>query len=86
MTMRHAGMWETFMEVVTTEHIIYQNFKSWDIELICDSPYILSNGLIKTLPDNETEVSYQVKVSNDEGYEKTFDFKVTLPGKAGYTL
>ena len=36
MTMRHANMWETFMQLVETEYKINKYFKSWDIELICD--------------------------------------------------
>ena len=86
MTMRHANMWETFMQLVETEYKINKYFKSWDIELICDSEYVDSKGLIKTLPDAETEVKYQVKVNDKQGYEKTFDFSFKLPAKSGYTL
>ena len=86
MTMRHANMWETFMQLVETEYKINKYFKSWDIELICDSEYVDSKGLIKTLPDIETEVKYQIKVTNKDGYDKTFDFSFKLPAKSGYKL
>ena len=87
MTMRHAGMWETFMEIVTFEYEVFKYFKGWNIELVTDSPYISEKGLLTALPDQEQNVSYQVKVtSNDESYAKTFDFSFKLPGKAGYTL
>ena len=86
MTMRHANMWETFMEIVDAEYKINKYFKSWTIELICDSEYVDSKGLIKTLPDIETEVKYQIKVTNKDGYDKTFDFSFKLPAKSGYKL
>ena len=87
MTMRHANMWETFMEIVTFEYEVFKYFKGWNIELVTDSPYISEKGLLTTLPDQEQNVSYQVKVtSDDESYAKTFDFSFKLPGKAGYTL
>ena len=56
--MRTANMWETFMEIVETEYLVYKYFRSWDIEFICDSPYIGANGLIKGLPDTETTINY----------------------------
>jgi len=87
MTMRHANMWETFIELVEAEYTISRYFRNWNIELISDSPYIDSRGLLVTLPDTEQTVSYQVKVtSTSEGYEKVFDFSFKLPGKAGYTV
>jgi N-acetylmuramoyl-L-alanine amidase CwlA len=85
-TMRTANMWETFMEIVETEYLVYKYFRSWDIEFICDSPYIGANGLIKGLPDAETTINYQIKVNDKMGYEKTFDFSFVLPARAGYRV
>ena len=87
MTMRHANMWETFLELVEAEYTISRYFRNWNIELISDSPYIDSRGLLVTLPDTEQTISYQVKVTSaSDGYEKVFDFSFKLPGKAGYTV
>ena len=85
-TMRTAKMWETFMEIVETEYLVYKYFRSWDIEFICDSPYIGANGLIKGLPEAETTINYQIKVNDKMGYEKTFDFSFVLPARAGYRV
>ena len=84
MTMRHANMWETFLEIVEAEYYIHKYFKDWNIELVCDSPFIAENGLIKSLPDAETTISYQVKVSNGSDFDKTYDFSFVLPAKGNY--
>ena len=79
MTMRHADKWEEFIELITYEYAMYKYFGSFDVKFICDSPYINSNGLVKSLPEVETQIPCQIKVTNaKEGYDKTFDFTVTL--------
>ena len=79
MTMRHADRWEEFMELIKYEYAMYKYFQNFKVEFICDSPYILKNGLVKSLPAVETKIPCQIKVSCEaEDYNKTFDFTVTL--------
>ncbi len=79
MTMRHANKWENFIELITYEYGMAKYFSDFDVEFICDSPYINANGTIKNLPTEPTEITYSIKVSYDkDNYEKTFDFKVLL--------
>lgn len=80
MTMRHARFWETFVEMVTAEYLMQKYFKDYTVEFICDSPYITSTGLIKSLPSSDTKVSYQIKVSGKD-FTKTYNYSFTLPSK-----
>ena len=85
-TMRKAGKWETFLDYIEQEYILATQFHSFTIEFSSDSPYLNSNGMIKTLPDTPTEVEYSIKFySETEGYDQTFNFKVTLPAKSAIT-
>ena len=78
MTMRHAKYWETFIEMVTAEYYINKYFKDYKIEFNCNSPYVGSNGLIKSLPTTNTEVQYSIKVTGPSNFNKTYSFKFTL--------
>ena len=81
-TMREANRWETFIELCTAEHMKAKYFSDWTITLNCNSEYVGSNGLIKSLPTKATEISYSITFSNGKDYNKTFDFKTTLPAAA----
>ncbi len=78
MTMRHAGHWENFVELVKAEYYINTYFSDYTIELVCNSPYVTSTGLIKSLPTTTTNVSYSIKVSNGTDFNKTYNFSFTL--------
>ena len=83
MTMRHAGRWETFLDYVYYEYMMASQFYSFKLEFSTDSVFLNPNGMIKSLPNEATEVSYSVRFySETEGYDKTFNYTVTLPAKS----
>ena len=83
MTMRHAGRWETFLDYVYYEYMMASQFYSFKLEFSTDSVFLNPNGMIKSLPNEATEASYSVRFySETEGYDKTFNYTVTLPAKS----
>lgn len=85
MTMRHANMWEYFMGCVECEYIATKRFKDWTIELICDSPYVNALGRVIDLPEHEQTISFQIRLSNNKDFDKTFDYQIKLPAKSVIT-
>ena len=82
-TMRHANRWESFMDIVNFEYEMASKFlmRGWKLELICDSPYIGTNGILQTLPETTTELTYQVRLSSTrENFDETFTYTVKVPG------
>lgn len=86
MTMRHAGKWEYFMDMVYAEYNAVKFLKGFTIELIENSPYIGSNGLITSYPNVDTEVEYQVRIYNNSvGYDQTFTIQTIIPAAKAVT-
>ncbi|MDD4057000.1 MAG: Ig-like domain-containing protein [Bacilli bacterium] len=86
MTMRHAGKWEYFMDMVYAEYNAAKFLKGFTIELIENSPYIGSNGLITSYPNVDTEVEYQVRIFNNSvGYDQTFTIQTMIPAAKAVT-
>ena len=85
-TMREANRWESFMECVEAEYLMFTYFKKAKIELICDSEYIGANGIIKSLPAVETEVTYQIKFSLDGEFDNTYTFTSKLPKASDHVV
>ena len=85
-TMREAKRWETFLELCQAENDMFKYFKNWTIEFNCDSEYINSNGIIKSLPAQETEVTYTIRFSNGSDFDQTFTFTSKLPKASDYSL
>ncbi|HOR18087.1 MAG TPA: Ig-like domain-containing protein [Bacilli bacterium] len=80
MTMRHAGKWEYFMDMVYAEYNAAKFLKGFTIQLIENSPYVASNGLITSYPNVDTEVEYQVRIFNNSvGYDQTFTVRTIIP-------
>lgn len=82
MTMRHANMWEYFIGCVECEYIATKRFSGWTIELICDSPYVNEKGRVIDLPESEETISFQIRLSNNDDFDKTFDYEIKLPKKS----
>ena len=81
-TMRQANRWETFMEYVENEYYVALKYYNYEFEFKSDSEYLNANGMIKTLPQEATEVSYSVRMfSEKDGVDVTKEYKVTLPAK-----
>ena len=81
MTMRHANMWEYFIGCVECEYLTTKYYRDWTIELICDSPYVNEKGRVTGLPDTEETVSFKIRLTNNNDFDKTFDYTIKLPGK-----
>ena len=79
MTMRDAKRWETFIDMCTAEYNKATYFNDWTITLNCDSPYVDSNGLIKSLPTTATKVNFTITFSNGTDFNKTYTFSSTIP-------
>ena len=82
MTMRHANMWEYFIGCVECEYLITKYYKEWTIELICDSPYVNEKGRVIGLPEIEEMVSFKIRLTNNDNFDKTFDYSIKLPAKS----
>lgn len=82
MTMRHANMWEYFIGCVECEYVACKYFKSWTIELICDSPYVNEKGRIIKLPEVEETISFKIRLSNNGDFDQTFDYSIKLPARS----
>lgn len=86
MTMRHAGKWEYFMDMVYAEYNATKFLKGFTIQLIENSPFIASNGLITSYPNVDTEVEYQVRIFNNSvGYDQTFTIRTIIPAAKAVT-
>ncbi len=86
MTMRHAGKWEYFMDMVYAEYNATKFLKGFTIQLIENSPYVASNGLITSYPNVDTEVEYQVRIFNNSiGYDQTFTIRTIIPAAKAVT-
>lgn len=69
MTMRHAGLWKNFLELVKYEYKILKLSDGVTIEFNCDSDLIDKTGRLIKLPTSNQEIKYTVKVSNSESTE-----------------
>ncbi|MDD3123315.1 MAG: InlB B-repeat-containing protein [Candidatus Izemoplasmatales bacterium] len=86
MTMRHADMWEYFMDMVYTEYDATKYLKGFTIELIENSPYIAPNGLIISYPAQDTEIEYQIRIYNSAvDYDRTFTIRTIIPAAKAVT-
>ena len=82
MTMRHANQWENFMKIVNCEYKAYVYFlsKGWEMELICDSEYVTSAGLVSSLPEVDTTIQYQIRLTNTKlGFDEVVTYNTILP-------
>ena len=85
MTMRHANMWEYFMSCVECEYFATKRFNGWTIELICNSPYVDEKGRVIDLPMSEETITFKIRLSNGNDFDKTFDYSIKLPSKSQIT-
>ena len=82
MTMRHAGMWTYFLEMVEAEYLVRTFLDGYTITITSNSPQYISNtGRIIALPDVPLRVSYDVVITNSSGYNAQKTFYTNLPAK-----
>lgn len=67
MTMRHAGLWKNFLELVKYEYEILMLIDNTKIEFICDNDLIDNTGRLIKLPIADEVIKYSIKVTNEEG-------------------
>lgn len=85
-TMRRASMWENFMTLIENEYLVRTDLYSFKFEFSSDSEYINSNGMIKSLPEVATDVTYSIHMTNtSEGIDEIFTYTVTLPAASNIT-
>lgn len=81
-SIRTAHLWPEVMKLIEAEYVLSVELRGFRLELICDSPYVKSNGLLdpKNLPEVDTEITYQVRMTSvQEGIDETFTYKTTIP-------
>ena len=82
-TMRTCDRWPTFIEYVTNEYIMATKFYNFKLGFSCDSEYVNSNGMIKTLPTDATKVEFTITfVSEKENVNIEKTYEITLPSKS----
>jgi len=82
MTMRHAGMWDYFLEMVYAEYLVRTVLKDYTITFQSSNPELISaNGRIIKLPSVATRTSYTLRITNNKGYDVTRVYYVNLPAK-----
>lgn len=69
MTLRANNLWNYFLEMVDVEYQILKDFSDVDIELICDNPVLLEDGLIDLTKISNMKneiIKYQIKLKRKE--------------------
>ena len=83
MTMRHAGLWENFLEMAKVEYEVLKLSKGIEIEFTCDSSLVDENGRVKELPEREQDINYQVTIKDGKDVV-TLDLTTHIRGKLEY--
>ena len=78
MTLRHANLWEKFLEMVKIEYDILTLSKGVEIKFECDSKYIDATGRVISLPEKEETIKYTVTIKDEEE-----EIKLELETKLG---
>ncbi len=66
MTLRHANLWDKFIELVNTEYDVLVLSKDIKIEFECQSPYVDKTGRVIKLPEKEEKIKYNVIIKDKE--------------------
>jgi len=87
MTMRHAGMWDDFMEIVEVEYAVLKNYSGWKIEFdSSNESYLYNNGRVQNRPEKTVATSYTVKITSPAGKVETAKLHVIIPGHTNNVL
>ena len=82
MTMRHAEMWNYFLEMVQAEYLVRTVLKDYNVTFQSSNPELISaNGRVINLPTVATRTSYTIRITNNSGYNATKVYYVNLPAK-----
>lgn len=63
-TLRHANLWDNFMELVKYEYEILLLSNDIEISFNCESEYVDENGRVIKLPNERTVIKYTVTVKD----------------------
>ena len=83
MTMRHAGLWENFLEMAKVEYEVLKLLDGVTIEFKCDSDLVSLDGRVKELPEKEQDINYTV-IIKDSKKEITLNLTSHIRGKLEY--
>ena len=70
MTLRHANLWNYFLDLCKVELEILKLKDDVDINFICDSDLVDKYGRVIKLPQKETIINYQIEVIDKKTNEK----------------
>lgn len=80
-TMRHAQMWDHFLELVKTEYTVRTMFSDLNISYIPKSPFIAANGRIVDQPKEASWEQYIIHIENKNGCVLEKTVSVLIPCK-----
>lgn len=80
MTMRKAGMWDTFIEHVKCEYLMMTKYKDYKLEFVSHNLEYLNNlGKVIKQPKSDLVVSYDIIITHKEEKEK-ITLSTLIPG------
>lgn len=80
--LRASGLWSTALKMIEAEYLVLEELGDYKIEFISNAPeYVNNEGRIIKLDSVPRLISYQVKITNNSGYNKTTVLYSTLPAK-----
>ncbi len=78
--MRKVGYWDRFIEMISVEKAIRENYRDAKITMVSNNPSIVDNtGRVISRPNNTTSVSYTITVEIN-GVKKTVTLSSVIPG------
>ncbi len=81
MTMRGAGWWPDFMEIVEVDYEVRKNYSNWTIKFDSShESYLYNNGRIENRPERTVGTSYKITVTSPAGKTETAELYVIIPG------
>ncbi len=81
-TMRHAKLWDNFIELVKFEYEILLLSDGVEIEFISNSNLIDKTGRVITLPSSDTVIDYSVVIKDINTKEEIkVDLKTVVEGE-----
>ena len=79
-TMRTAGLYPQFRKMIEAEYLMQKLFSDYSFEFTSNNPDILNEyGHIIKVPNQTTTVSYLIKVTNSEGFNKSKVYFADIP-------
>lgn len=81
-TLRENGLIPNFLKLVEAEYLAEKFLKGYEITFITNNPDIISQtGRVIKAPSVDTKVSYLINIKDNNGYDMSKYFYITVPAK-----